>query len=102
MYLTPISRFLTLQKFYVGVRYLKDTPGNAPALTELLFELNDNITTFNGWDMVAFHGLVAGLKAHSWVIGWFKYHPGLSAELWDAIAIRGDLKKGREVWTFRC
>ena len=33
-----------------GVRYLKDTSGNAVALTELLLSHSDRITTFNGWD----------------------------------------------------
>lgn len=33
----------------VGAKYLKDTSGNAPAFTELVFGLSDKITAFNGW-----------------------------------------------------
>lgn len=46
----------------VGVYYLKDTSGNVPALTELLFELDDRVTSFNGWDTLTFHCLAAGAK----------------------------------------
>jgi dihydrodipicolinate synthase/N-acetylneuraminate lyase len=46
----------------VGVHYLKDTSGNAPALTKLLFGLSDKITAFNGWDTLTFYGLAAGAK----------------------------------------
>ncbi|KZM19980.1 lyase [Ascochyta rabiei] len=60
----------------VGVHYLKDTSGNAPALTELLFELDDRITAFNGWDTLTF------LRPVRRRIG----------------LIEGDNKKGRELW----
>ena len=46
----------------VGVKYLKDTSGNAPAFTELLFGLHDRITAFNGCDTLTFYGLAAGAK----------------------------------------
>ena len=32
----------------LGVKYLKDTSGNAPDLTELIFGLHDKVTAFNG------------------------------------------------------
>ncbi|KIW59531.1 hypothetical protein PV05_03974 [Exophiala xenobiotica] len=67
----------------VGVKYLKDTSGNAPAFTELVFGLSDQITAFNGWDTLTFYGLAAGCKVL----------------LWDAIAVEGDLKTGRELWS---
>lgn len=80
----------------VGVRYLKDTSGNAPALTELLFELDDRITAFNGWDTLTFYGLAAGAKGSVW--GASNIIPELSVELWDTIAVEKDLEKGRELW----
>lgn len=80
----------------VGVKYLKDTSGNAPALTELLFARQDEITAFNGWDTLTFYGLAAGAKGTVW--GAANIIPELSVALWDAIAVQGDLKKGRELW----
>ncbi|KAL1861888.1 hypothetical protein Plec18170_000711 [Paecilomyces lecythidis] len=80
----------------VGVKYMKDTSGNATALTELLFGLSDKIATFNGWDTLTFYGLVAGAPGGVW--GAANIIPELAVELWDAIAIKGDLKRGRELW----
>lgn len=81
----------------VGVQYMKDTSGNAPALTELLFEKQDRITTFNGWDTLTFYGLAAGAKGSVW--GASNIIPELSVELWEAVAVKGDLKLGRELWS---
>ncbi|KAJ5673780.1 hypothetical protein N7462_009219 [Penicillium macrosclerotiorum] len=80
----------------VGVKWLKDTSGNAPALTELVFGLSDQITTFNGWDTLTFYGLVAGCPGGVW--GAANIIPELAAELWDAVAVKGDLQRGRELW----
>lgn len=80
----------------VGVRWLKDTSGDAPALTELLFGLSDQITAFNGWDTLTFYGLAAGAKGGVW--GAANIIPELAVELWNMVAVKGDLKKGRELW----
>lgn len=80
----------------VGVKYLKDTSGNAPALTELIFGLSDQITAFNGWDTLTFYGLAAGCPGGVW--GAANIIPELAVELWDAVAVKGDLKRGRELW----
>lgn len=81
----------------VGVKYLKDTSGNAPALTELLFGLHDRITAFNGWDTLTFYGLAAGAKGSVW--GATNIIPELSMELWEALGVRGDLSRARELWS---
>lgn len=81
----------------VGVKYLKDTSGNAPALTALIFGLSDKITSFNGWDTLTFYGLAAGCPGSVW--GAANFIPELAVELWDAVAVKGDLKRGRELWT---
>lgn len=81
----------------VGVKYLKDTSGNAPALTELIFGLSDKITAFNGWDTLTFYGLAAGCPGGVW--GAANFIPELAVELWDAVAVKGDVKRGREIWT---
>lgn len=91
--LTP-SELAGLSK--VGVRYLKDTSGDAPALTEMLFGLSDQITAFNGWDTLTFYGLAAGARGGIW--GAANIIPELAVELWDTISVKGDLKKGRELW----
>ncbi|KAF2447170.1 aldolase [Karstenula rhodostoma CBS 690.94] len=80
----------------VGVKYLKDTSGNAPAFTELMFGHHEKITAFNGWDTLTFYGLAAGAKGSVW--GTANVIPELSVQLWDAVAVKGDLKKGRELW----
>lgn len=81
----------------VGVKYMKDTSGDGPALTELLFSLNDKITAFNGWDTLTFYGLAAGAKGSVW--GATNIIPELSIELWEALAVKQDLVKARERWT---
>jgi dihydrodipicolinate synthase/N-acetylneuraminate lyase len=83
-----------LSKF--GVTYLKDTSGNAPGLTELLFDKNDQVTAFNGLDTLTFYGLAAGAKGSVW--GATNIIPELSIELWNTVAVNGDLKRGRELW----
>ncbi|PWY96172.1 dihydrodipicolinate synthase [Aspergillus sclerotioniger CBS 115572] len=80
----------------VGVQYLKDTSGNAPAYTELVFGLSDQITAFNGWDTLTFYGLAAGSPGAIW--GAANIIPELAVELWNAVSVDGDLKKGRELW----
>lgn len=82
----------------VGVRYLKDTSGNASALTDMIFndEISSKITVFNGWDTLTFYGIAAGAKGSVW--GATNVLPELSMQLWDAVAVRGDLQEGREIW----
>lgn len=80
----------------VGVHYLKDTSGNGPALTELLFAHHKDITAFNGWDTLTFYGIAAGAKGSVW--GATNFIPELSMELWQALAVEGDLKRSREIW----
>ncbi len=79
-----------------GVRYLKDTSGDAVSLGELLVKHADTITAFNGWDTLTFFGLVSGAKGTVW--GAANVIPELSMQLWDAVAVRGDLDEARELW----
>lgn len=80
-----------------GVKYMKDTSGNAPDLTELLFHRHGEITTFNGWDTLTFYGLAAGAKGSVW--GATNIIPELSMELWQAVAVENDIVRGRELWS---
>jgi 4-hydroxy-tetrahydrodipicolinate synthase len=79
-----------------GVRYLKDTSGDAVGLTELLQAHGDQITTFNGWDTLTFYGIAAGAKGSVW--GAANIIPELSMQLWNALAVSQDLVRGRELW----
>lgn len=79
-----------------GVGYLKDTSGNAVSLSELLVAHSETITAFNGWDTLTFFGLASGAKGTVW--GATNLIPELSMQLWDAVAVRGDLAEGRELW----
>jgi 4-hydroxy-tetrahydrodipicolinate synthase len=79
-----------------GVLYLKDTSGDAVSLSELLVAHPDQITAFNGWDTLTFFGLASGAKGTVW--GATNVIPDLSMQLWNAVAVRGDLEEGRELW----
>ncbi|KAL4756729.1 dihydrodipicolinate synthase family protein [Aspergillus foveolatus] len=81
----------------VGVRWLKDTSGDAPAFTELVFGLSDQITALNGWDTLTFYGLAAGCPGGVW--GAANIIPELAVELYEAVCIKKDLDKGRELWS---
>lgn len=81
----------------VGVKYFKDTSGNAPDFTELVFALSHKITPFNGWDSLTFYGLAAGCPGGVW--GAANLIPELAVELYDAISVKGDLDRGRKLWT---
>jgi dihydrodipicolinate synthase/N-acetylneuraminate lyase len=79
-----------------GVDYLKDTSGDAVALTELLVGRADRIQAFNGWDTLTFYGLAAGARASVW--GAANVVPELAVQLWDTLAVKGDLGAAREQW----
>ncbi|RDW64536.1 dihydrodipicolinate synthase family protein [Aspergillus mulundensis] len=80
----------------VGVKWLKDTSGDAPAFTELVFGLGDQITALNGWDTLTFYGLAAGCPGGVW--GAANIIPELAVSLYEAVAVKGDLERGRELW----
>ena len=48
------------------VDYLKDTSGDAPALSQLLHLYSDDIKAFNGWDSLTFFGIASGAEAAIW------------------------------------
>lgn len=79
-----------------GVDYLKDTSGDAVTLTDLLVSRTGSIKAFNGWDTLTFFGLASGAEASVW--GAANVVPELAVELWDTVAVKGDLVRGRELW----
>lgn len=79
-----------------GVDYLKDTSGDAVTLTDLIVNRADAITAFNGWDTLTFLGIATGAQASVW--GAAGVVPELAVQLWDTLAVKGDLVAGRELW----
>lgn len=79
-----------------GVDYLKDTSGDAVTLADLLVSRTDKIKAFNGWDTLTFFGLASGAEASVW--GTAGVVPELAVGLWETVAERGDLVRGRELW----
>ncbi len=79
-----------------NVTSFKDTGGDNTKMATILFEHDADIKAFNGWDTLTFQGLALGAEAGIW--GGASFMPALAAELYDALAVKGDLAAGREVW----
>ncbi|PZQ90401.1 MAG: dihydrodipicolinate synthase family protein [Leifsonia xyli] len=79
-----------------GVDYIKDTSGDAVALTELLVGHRDRIKAFNGWDTLTFFGLASGAEASVWGVGGIV--PELAVQFWDALVERKDIESARALW----
>lgn len=79
-----------------GVDYFKDTSGDAVSFTDVLVNRSDAITAFNGWDTLTFYGLALGAKGSVWGVA--SIAPKHAAELFQTIAVEGNIEKGRELW----
>jgi dihydrodipicolinate synthase/N-acetylneuraminate lyase len=79
-----------------GVDYLKDTSGDAVALSELLVAHTDRIQAFNGWDTLTFFGIASGARASVW--GAAGIVPELAVQFWNTLAVKADLLTAREQW----
>lgn len=80
-----------------GVSSYKDTGGDLPAFTSVRLDHADAITALNGWDTLTFAALAGGAEAGVW--GTASVIPHQCAALYDALAVRGDLQAGRELWS---
>jgi len=65
-------------------------------ICELLQETGGALRVYCGIDSVAFEGLCHG--AHGWISGIPSIVPRAARNLYEAIAIRGDLQEARELW----
>lgn len=74
----------------------KDTGGDFTWLSAVQQQHAADITALNGWDTLTFAALASGAKAGVW--GTATVIPRLCAELYAALAVRGDLHAGRELW----
>lgn len=79
-----------------GVTCYKDTGGDAPKFTKVLFEQADTITALNGWDTLTFAGLAAGAQAGVW--GAASVIPQLCSDLYQSLVVDKDLDQARALW----
>lgn len=79
-----------------GVTSVKDSSGDAAALSELLEVYGDRVQVCNGGDTLTFFALAAGATAI--VLGAANVFPEVSVELFEALATRGDLSAARAIW----
>ncbi|GAB2978404.1 4-hydroxy-tetrahydrodipicolinate synthase [Streptomyces pseudoechinosporeus] len=79
-----------------AVTSYKDTGGDFTWLSTVQQQHAQDITTLNGWDTLTFAALASGAKAGVW--GTASVIPRLCADLYDALAVRGDLHAARELW----
>src|SRR5699024_5319784 len=79
-----------------GVTSYTDTGGDFPRFTEVHFDEAEDIQALNGWDTLTFAAFALGARAGVW--GAASVIPGLCAELYQAVAVDGDLARGRELW----
>ena len=80
-----------------GVESMKDSGGAAALLQQSLLIHGDALQVCNGWDNLTFLGLAAGARASVW--GAANIFPELAVELFETVAVKGDLKAGRELWS---
>lgn len=79
-----------------GIESVKDSGGDAGALTQLQERYGDKLQVCNGWDILTFFGLSYGLKASVW--GAANIFPEQAVALFDALS-KGDVETGRELWS---
>ena len=79
-----------------GVVAIKDTTHQAARMEELRHLCGNRIQLLGGQDTLQFVGLVAGARAAIW--GAPNAVPGACVELFERIAVRGDVASGRALW----
>ncbi|PZT71175.1 dihydrodipicolinate synthase family protein [Streptomyces sp. SW4] len=79
-----------------GVTSYKDTGGDFAWFSAVKEQYAEDITALNGWDTLTFAALASGAQAGVW--GTASVIPRLCADLYEAVAVRGDLAAGRELW----
>lgn len=75
----------------------KDTGGDFAWFSAVKERHAADITALNGWDTLTFAALASGAKAGVW--GTASVIPRLCVDLYEAVAVRGDLAAGRELWS---
>ncbi|WP_211902111.1 aldehyde dehydrogenase family protein [Saccharopolyspora erythraea] len=78
-----------------GVTSVKDSGGDFTAFTHL-HQHPEVSAALNGWDSLTMSAFAAGSPASVW--GLASVLPRQSADLYDAVVVRGDLARGRAIW----
>lgn len=84
-----------------GVKYLKDTSGDAKEQVDMLTQAWDKdhgVILFNGWDTLTFSAMALGAEAGVW--GAASVVPREAVELYETLIVKNDLKAAREQWKF--
>lgn len=79
-----------------GVKYMKDTSGDAVTLMDLLVNRKESIQAFNGWDTLTFFGMATGAKASVW--GTAGIAPEAAVKLWNTLAVDRNLDEALIQW----
>ena len=79
-----------------GIVAIKDTTHQAARIEELRHLCGNRIQRLSGQDTLQFVGLVAGARSAIW--GAPNAVPRACAELFERIAVRGDVEGGRALW----
>lgn len=79
-----------------NVTCFKDTGGDAPKFAEILLHRGADIQALNGFDTLTFDALALGAQGGVW--GAASVIPALCAELYETLAVKGDLARARELW----
>ncbi len=79
-----------------GVRYIKDSSGDAVMLTRLIQEYGDRLGIFNGADTLSFCALAAGAVGGVW--GAANFIPELTVRLYRHLVTDKDLDAAHDLW----
>lgn len=90
------ARVVALAEAVPNVQFVKDSSGNAMAVTELVERHADKITVLNGGDTLTLLGFVAGTRASIW--GAANVVPDLCVRLWREVVIDRQLDAAKETW----
>lgn len=77
-------------------RLVKESTGSIQRLTEVLYEAPQTVTVLCGCDNMAFESFAIG--AQGWVSMAANFAPKDCLELYEAVAVRRDLEKGKEIY----
>ena len=78
------------------LRYVKESTGEMPRITELLRRCGDRLGVFCGCDTIALESLMVG--AIGWVGGVANVLPAAHAELYDLVTVKQDYAAARDLF----
>lgn len=79
-----------------NIRYIKESTGEMPRITELLRRCGDQLTVFCGCDTIALESFMVG--AAGWVGGVVNVLPASHAKLYELAVVRKDYEAARKLF----